>query len=570
MSDSNFQEKRSYERLERPIFVTINNTDYVASDWSVGGFKIHHFEDGFEVGDTLPIHLSWNFQGGVQISLDVLTEIVWRSNKQKATGFRFLNLRETEKLLIQQVASEVQTGKLPLEEETLDRENVANKQVLKGNIPEKTSKGGRFWLTTVGLSLLGVALLSGTVFALYRTIAFISISSARIGRSYKEVISTHRGKLSNLYVTEGMEVEAGAPLFRVYDEQMGQFIAEDQARNIQQRIRDKTENVNRLQEKLEVTRTELQEAKENLRIARSQKQEEIQKLQRSKQITQKQLEQAQARVDSLETQYQTAKKSLQRAQFLNREGAFADQRVDDAKAKLADIEGQLQQARKEVTIKEDMLDSMEQGSFYTGKRFNGNLPELKSKVEQASEVIEQKSGEITVYQRKIEQQQQKIQKLEQQYREQNFQLPQPNLSDPSQENIFSQVYQSPVDATIAKVKSNVGQSIQMGQTLLILEPEPKQITIDAFLTQDQATRISVSSNVKVTVPDSDLSYRATVTKIDRSGGLWDEVRGRYQFEGSRSRPVYVKLAIIDTSQQDKRVLTPGRPVELTIKKEGYF
>lgn len=561
MSPSDFQNKRAHERIKQPIIVRINHTDYVANDWSVGGFKVNYFDNSFQVGDCLPIHLLWKFQGGIQTSLDVLTEIVWHSKKDKATGFRFLNLGETEKQLLQQLASDIQAGKLTLEETLTES---------KRDIPQqKTQKGRRFWLTAVGLSLLGLVLLSASAFALYRAIAFIHIDSARIARSYKQIISTHRGKLSQLYVEEGMEVEAGDPLFRVYDEQMGQFIAEDQARDIQQRIRDKTENVNRLQEKLGVTRTELEEAEEKLRIARSRKQKEVQKLEHSQQITQTQLEQTQAQVNALETQYQSAENRLQRTQFLSREGAIAEQRVDDAKAKLAEIEGELQQARKEVAIKEYMLASMDQGSFYTGRRFNGNLPELEAKLEQASEVIAQKSKEITVYKRKIEQQQQQIQKLEQQYSEQNFQLPQPNLTNPSQENIFSQVYQSPVDATVAELQKNVGQPIQIGQTLLFLEPKRDQITIDAFLTHDQATRTSVGNNVKVKVPDWEKTYRATVTKIDRSGGLRDEVRGRYQFEGSTTRPVYVKLTIIDTTEEDKRVLTSGRPVELTIPKQRY-
>ena len=87
-------------------------------------------------------------------------------------------------------------------------------------IPEKKSKTSskQFWLTTAGLSLLGLAILSATGVALYRAIAFMHIDSAAIARSYKEVISTHRGQLSQLYVSEGMEVEAGDPLFRLYDD----------------------------------------------------------------------------------------------------------------------------------------------------------------------------------------------------------------------------------------------------------------------------------------------------------------------------------------------------------------
>lgn len=571
MSHSDFQKQRAHDRIEQPLIVRINDTDYVASDWSVGGFKIHYFDDSFQVGDCLPIYLLWNFQGGIKISLDVLTEVVWHSRKHQATGFRFLNLRDTEKQLLQQLANDVQTAKLTLEEPATDSETIANTQAFKRDVSQqKTQKGRRFWLTTVGLSLLGLAVLSATGVALYRAIAFMHIDSAAIARSYKEVISTHRGQLSQLYVSEGMEVKTGDPLFRLYDEQMAQFVAEDQARNLQQLIRDKTRNVNRLQEKLEVTRTELEEAEEKLRIARSRQQQEVQKLQVSEQITQKQLQQAQAQVEALETQYQTAQKSLERANFLNRQGAIAEERVDNAKARLAEVKGKLNEARKEVEIKQDMLATIDQGSFYNGERFNGNVPELEAKTAQASEAIAQKSREINVYQTKIEKQQQAIRELEKQYRDQNFQLPQPMLSNPSEENIFSQVYDAPIDATVSKIRQGIGQPTQIGETVLILEPERDRVMVDAFLTQDQARYVSVGSKVKVTAPNIDKTYHAEVTKIDRSGGLRDEIRGRYQFEGSTTRPAYVQLAILDAAKEGERLLTPGRPVELTIQKQDYL
>ena len=568
---SHFQEKRSEERFEIPVIVTINGTDYIAQDWSAGGCKVKHLKGNYQVGDCLPIHLVLNLKGGIQFSLDMLAEIVWRSPEQQTTGFRFLNLREPEKELIEQLGSDFQEGKLTPEDANINSKTLTQSQFFqqKDTSQNQPQKSRRFWLATVGLSLLGLAILSATGVALYRAIAFMHIDSAAIARSYKDVISTHRGKLSQLYVSEGMEVTAGDPLFRIYDEQMAQFVAEDQARNIQQIIRDKRENVNQLQQELELTQTKLEEAKTNLKIARSRQQKEVQKLQVSAQITQKQLQQAKARVKALETQYQTAQKSLERANFLNRQGAIAEERVDNAKARLAEVKGKLNEARKEVEIKQDMLATMDQGSFYNGERFNGNVPELEAKAAQASEAIAQKSREINVYQTKIDKQQQAIRELEKQYRDQNFQLPQTMLSDPSEENIFSQVYDAPIDATVSKIQQGIGQPVQIGQTILILEPERDRVTVDAFLTQDQAARVTIGHNVEVTVPDLDQTYRATVTKIDRSGGLRDEIRGRYQFEGSTTRPAYVQLVVIGATKEERNRLTPGTPVELTIRKQNY-
>lgn len=590
IQDNDVRENRSDTRFYVPIIVTINSTDYMVSDWSAGGFKLKHFDPNFQVGDCLPIHLSFNFREGIKFSLDLQAEVVWRSSNKRATGFRFLNMRASEKELIEKMGNDIQNGKLTPEEPTINSEKVATQQAIQQTqtpeetqppketqtpeetlIPEKKSqpRGKRFWLTSIGLSVVGLAILSATGVALYRAIAYLHIDSAAVARSFKEVVSTHRGKISQLYISQGMEVTAGDPLLRVYDEQMAQFIAEDDARNIQQRIRDKRQELDRVQEKLELTRSELQKAQENLRIARSRQQREIESLEQAKQINQKQLQQAQAQVQALETQYETAQKNLERVKFLEQEGAITEQRRDNAKARLAEIEGKLQQAKQEVEIKENTLKSIEQGKFYTGERFNGDLPQLEAEIEQASETIEQKSRDINIYQRKIKQKQQEIQQLKQQYQNQNFQFPKPMLTDPSEENIFSQVYEAPVDATVSKLKKTVNQPVQMGETLLILEPERDQVMVDAFLTQDQATRVSVGRKAKVTVPDLDLTYQATVTKIDRSGGLRDEIRGRYQFDGSTNRPAYVQLRLLDTTKEDQRLLTPGIPVELTIKKTDF-
>ncbi len=590
IQDNDVRENRSDTRFYVPIIVTINSTDYMVSDWSAGGFKLKHFDPNFQVSDCFPIHLSFNFKGGIKFSLDLQAEVVWRSSKMRAMGFRFLNMRASEKELIEKMGNDIQNGKLTPEEPTINSEKVATQQAIQQTqtpeetqppketqtpeetlIPEKKSqpRGKRFWLTSIGLSVVGLAILSATGVALYRAIAYLHIDSAAVARSFKEVVSTHRGKISQLYISQGMEVTAGDPLLRVYDEQIAQFIAEDDARNIQQRIRDKRQELDRVQEKLELTRSELQKAQENLRIARSRQQREIESLEQAKQINQKQLQQAQAQVQALETQYETAQKNLERVKFLEQEGAITEQRRDNAKARLAEIEGKLQQAKQEVEIKENTLKSIEQGKFYTGERFNGDLPQLEAEIEQASETIEQKSRDINIYQRKIKQKQQEIQQLKQQYQNQNFQFPKPMLTDPSEENIFSQVYEAPVDATVSKLKKTVNQPVQMGETLLILEPKRDQVMVDAFLTQDQATRVSVGRKAKVTVPDLDLTYQATVTKIDRSGGLRDEIRGRYQFDGSTNRPAYVQLRLLDTTKEDQRLLTPGIPVELTIKKTDF-
>ncbi len=574
-NEQSSNEKRINPRVDFPIVIEINGSRHIASNWSTGGFRVEHFETNFQVGDCLPVHLSLSLKGGIKVSLDALSEIVWRSREKQAAGFRFLNLRQHEKELLNGVIQDFQKGNLTTEEVELEKTESTNFLKDESTTEEKTQKKSTRWkLISVLLFLLGFGLLSVTSIALYRAIAFMYIDSAAIARSFKEIISTHRGELIQLYIREGMKVEKGEPLLRVYDERMAQFVAEDEARNLQQIIRDKKDTIDRLQQELDLSRAKLEEAKGKLSIARSLKQEEFQDLKISQEITRKQLEKSRERVDSLETQHQIAQRRLQRMEFLLQEGAIAEQRVDNVKAKLAAVRGKLKQARKEVDIKQDILAAIERGSFYNGERFNGELPELEAKTEEATETIARILQEIAIYKNKINQHQTEIYQLQQQYQQQQFQLPRPDLRASSEENLLSKVYKSPLEATVYKIEEPAGQNIQIGQTLLILRPENEHPTVDAFLTQDQASQISPGTKVEVTIPEFegqlDRTYSAEISKIDRSGGLRDDVRARYQFEGSINRPVYVQLAIMDFPKSKERFLEAGTPVELKIPKEMWF
>lgn len=566
-------EKRTDPRINFPILIEINGRQHMASNWSTGGFKVKHFDANFQEGDCLPVYLLLSLKGGIKVSLDALGEIVWRSREEKAAGFRFLNLRPHEKELLNGVIQDFQQGKLTTEEVDLEpQRTTSSAKFFKDSSASAGTqkKPGRVRPIYVILFLVGCGILSATSVALYRAITFMHIDSAAIARSLQEVVSTHRGELSQLYIREGMKVEKGDPLLRVYDEQMAQFVAEDEARNLRKIIRDKKDTIDGLQQELDLSRAHLEEVKAQMTIARSLQQQEVRDLDVSQRISQKQLEQSHRRVSSLQTQHQIAKRTLERMQFLLQEGAVAEQRVDNIKARLAEIRGELEEAEKEVEIKQDVLAAIDGGSFYTGRRFNGELPEVQAQSQKAAEEIARISQEIAIYEREINRHQREIAQLEQRYRDQKFYLPRPNLSDPNQENIFSKVYKSPVDATVYKIKEPAGQNIQMGQTLLVLQPESEHPTVDAFLTQDQAAHVSPRTQVEVTISEFHKTYQAQIAKIDRSGGLRDDVRGRYQFEGSIHRPAYIQLEILDMPKSEERFLEGGTPVKLKIPKTMWF
>jgi len=565
-------EQRTYSRVQVPIVATIGESDYAVNNLSASGLQVKNLDSQFQIGDCLPLRLILSLKDGIQFSLDVLGEVVWYSHQDAAAGFQFLNLRESEKELLAQFVRNFESGKLTLEDLDIDPARMAGSSAaIAGAESPKSQRRVRFWAITVALALVGAAALTASTVALYRALAFMQIESAAVARSLQAITSTHRGKVTQLYVSEGTTVEAGDPLLRVYDIRTAESLTKERSDNILQLIRDKRGNLERLQQELAQKQARLEEARSGRQNAQLRKQQQAQALQSSRDVTQKKLTQDRQEVASLETQYRAAKAELERMQFLQQQGAVSEARVDRAQSKLAQVEGELQQAREQVKIRKDILSAIAQGRFYDGERFSGDLSELEADVERASAKIARLKREIAADQRAIERQQQQIQTLQRQYRTQDFQLPDsPPASDSSQETTLSQVYDAPMDATVVQLKQTAGERIQIGQSLMVLRPQTERPVVDAFMTQDQAAQIAIGREVQASVPTLDHSYRAKVTSIDRSGGLREEIRRRYQFEGSETRPVNVRLELLNVPERKQRLLEAGTPVELTVRKTDWL
>ncbi len=565
------RDQRAHIRLKAPAVVIIDEYKYTAIDWSVGGFKISEFTQKAQVGDCLPVEFSLSFKGGINISINTLVEVKWLSSNKKEVGFRFLNLTKVEKDLLQYAVSNLQIGEVILLEELSKTSNSSSEAASVNsnqNQGYKTiikSLNYKFILYGLGGLAIGGILILYTISSLYKSLIRMEIQTAVLSKPIEPIISNNTGILSRIYVREGMKVKAGQPLFQLNDEKIAQSISQDDISNVNALIRTKIESIDELNQKIKLGQLELAEAKVALQNTMALKQQEIDKLQPSKAISQSQLVSARAKVNSLNIQYVAAKNNLNRFLELSQAGAVSQQRADSVKSEFAEVDGALQEAKADLKIAETAVNSLQNGNFYDGDSFISNLPRLTAEVKDMQQRIQLAAEKVTFLEQFREKQQEEVKNLEKQ-KQQFIVKPKQGLGNSLERSPFSVVYKSPVSGSVLKVAKSPGNKVNDSETIVLLQPELGQPIVEAYLTQDQVTKVSIGSKVTVLVPDLDKSYQAQVVNIDRTGGLPDTVRGQYQLQGSEDKSAYVKLVVQGISPEERSKLTAGMPVKLQIIK----
>lgn len=573
-----FNNQPSSVRVTAPATVMIDEYKYQVENWSIEGFQISKFNQKAKVGDCLPIHFSLSFKEGINISTDTLIEIKNLSAQNSKLEARFLNLTKLEKQLLQQAIDNLLTGEItpveaPTQESEILGENVTGSfQSEEGDRKIFKQFNLKFVLYSLLYLALGGTLGFFTLKALYGSVTQMQIKSAVLTKPIEPIISTSWGTLSQLYVQEGMKVEAGQPLLQLNDEEKAQSISENEARNVDALARNEIENIDTLTQKVELGRIELSEVKVGLQKAESLKQRELEKLKSYQTIAQNKLASARARVEALTVKYQTEKANRNRFSMLLQAGAVSKQIFDSVSSKFADVDAELQEAKAELQIAETAVTSVQNGNFYNGDTLVGDLPRLTADVKDARDRVQLTAQKLSTLEQALQKQQQDLQALQKQKlqvlatQKSRSNTSQQALDKATGQNLSSVVYRAPFSGSVLKVVKSPGNTVNQGESLMLLQSEVAEPTVEAYLTQDQAAQLSQSSRITVLIPELDKSYQARVVKIDRNGGLFDEVRGQYQLQGSPDQSAYVKLVLSGVHPEEKSQLITGMPVVLKITK----
>ena len=554
-------DQESNARVALPALVVIGNERYQVKNWSLSGCQISNFSERIKIADCLPIQFVLNGQESCEIKINLLLEVVWVSPQNKTLGGRFIGLKKFEKALLDSYIEQT-----PLVEGSSE----SNTQELNpSNAPESNQDSSiisgeynpKVILSTLVCLAIGCISVHLTLLRLQKAVTTMEIKSAVIAQTIEPIAVTNWGTISQIYVREGMEVEAEQPLLRVRND----LKIQQEVLRIESLITQQTEKLEKLTEKLSLTRLELAEIQLELQKTEALESQEKATIAPQSNIAQSRLESAQATFQALTTQYQVAQDNYQRFSTLFQEGGVSQKVVDESSAKLADLEGKMKKAQEELQIAQTVLLEVKKGHFLDHNRLVNKLQPLIVEKENIRQKVQLTAQKINIIEQSLEQQKQKLQTLEKQ--KQALENPGKNLDNYASNN-FSTVYKAPISGTITKLLKSSGNTVMRNEDLILLKQNLERPIIDAYFTQAQAAQVLIGSEATVLIPSSNKFYQAEVIEIDHTGGFVDEVRGQYQLRGSLEQPALVKLKIIDSTLADSSQFSVGMPVILNIKKEN--
>ena len=616
--------QRQWTRIKSGATITIQDQEYVVNDWSVGGFQIEFFNFKTAKGDHLPACFNLVFKGGTKIYFETLIEVVWIAPKEQRLGARFLNLRDPEILLLSHAIENVLNEQLKIEDDLNDLATSSNKLSNLISLQKKSNhsakKQPQKLVIVGGYFLVAGTLVVLTASALWHSLTTMKVSSSVVAQTVKPIITNRSGTIGQVYVKEGDYVAKEQMLLEIYDQDLVQSAIREEINDLNSIIRNKTnnlddlrremtianvaqreeisdwnslvrskiDNIEQIEEKVILATYNLKEAEIDLQNSLFQQQQEQKDLSNSAEIRTQEIDSIMAEIKALKTQVEVEKAAFERAKFLFQEGVATQERVEQSLEKIALAKSKLEVAQKRLNNAQIIQRRLNQGSVYNFNRFNGNLPRLKISVKIARAKIKNMQTQLSNYRRFQDQLRQEIAVLKQQNAPKKLVALQQDYdtltkeikgltqkkakilqgSRPIDQNKqFLVTYPSPVAGKVLKIVQPNRSKVRGGDTLMILEPSFSYPTIEAYLTKDQAALLDVGMAIQVEAmtQGKKQTYTAKITQIDYRGGFGADLRGRYQFEGSSTQPVYLEATL--TQNLPTQLLLPGVPVTLILPKK---
>ena len=359
-----------------------------------------------------------------------------------------------------------------------------------------------------------------------------------------------------------MTIEKDRPLVQINN----QDAIDREISNLNATIRTKQDKVGDLQQEIELKKLELARIPLIQRTTESLKQQEIKRLQSYESISESNLNSARTKLESLSFRQQLAEEELKRSQQLVKEGIISQQELESNAADLIALNADLASARQDLQVAKTAWTSVQQGSFYDGNKLVGELLDLNVETVELQDRMLVTQNQIFTLEQSLTQEQQKLEES----KNMKNSLENPEFSNPENFNLPSTIYRSPFSGTVLQVAKSPGNTVNQGETLVLLRPQGDELIVDAYLSHDRAALITVGKEAEIEIAASRENYLGKVTEIDHTGGFRDSVQGKYSLEGSEDRPAHVQLVIDDISAEDRQKLSGGMPVTVKFVKPPLF
>jgi multidrug efflux pump subunit AcrA (membrane-fusion protein) len=596
------QDKRKSPRLSINSTAIIDDCSCSVTNLSLDGLQIENFSHKAEVGDFFSSKLTLEFykidKQEITISIHALLQVVWVHFSDRKIGCRIVKISDFESDLLTKFIQKMLVGELkisqPLPREKSSSTSSAtwsqNSSIFLDFHQSPKRKNLKLIIFSVLYLTIGIVLSYYTLRSIYSSLANIQITDAIVSKPLgpvlspvEPILSQEQGIIGQMFVYEGISVTPGQPLFTTRHDPLIDLDLLDKAtarevNNIDALIRDAKGNIDSLDLKIKLSQIKLSSIQGDIEERETLRDQESKKLEFYQSISQTKLDSYHSKEQWLTLQAETAKSRRQRLIKLFQQGAVSQEFVDSATTRLADIEAQLQDAKREYQIAKTGIISVQKGDFYDERSLVSDLATLTAKVHSLRKNLELAKKEKFFLEQSLNQQKQRVQSLqeqkeklqtrEQQRQEIRNQHPLYDESKSRKKNLEYAVYKAPFRGVVVKILKVTASSVKPKETVLILQRELEPPKIDAYVTPAQANQVQLGSEASVQIPALNKEYSMRIVKIDRTPKALEQAQEEYQFKGLQDKTVYIQLSIDNLSQEDNSRLTTvkGMPALVKIPK----
>lgn len=504
--------QRRHHRVTAPLNIQFDDgIGYKTFDWSLGGFRIDGFESAIpEIGEELSVSLELPFQG-FEIGFAVVAKLVRHNPENQSVSFEFADLPERVRDLLSHFIEDLIRGKMGTVEDAICRIDVPITPISTKPDPNpKEAMQVRRWpIKTVimsGLYLtLGVLTFSYLGLLLYSNVFRMEVESAVVSAPVQTIRMPTDGIVRAIRFEEGIRVSRGEEIARI----------ENPA--LLTRISDAT--------------IRFTEAKDALWRAEQRARIETERMNLYQIVSRTDRDIALARREAAWESLNAADAHLKRVQTLANKQLATKAKLETAQNRQAKADSELWQAQLELE-RSTAMESVSERRHYNHKEFVTDLDMIEIDLSKARSTVEMAAMKLHALETMAQ----------------------------------NQVIRAPFDGWIVATFQSGDTNLRRDEPLLVLEEE-RNLTVTAFLNQDEILKVGLNDQAKVFLPALNKHVSARVVSIDRNSAHLNPNADHYTWRSSEDRTATVSLEIF-LEQDRSRQVRAGLPAVVIFNRRS--
>jgi len=493
-----------------PLRINIGKKTFETEFWSLSGFRLKGFysKRADVIGKSFSASLLVHFRN-FDIALDCVAKVTQYSLSTKVMDAEFVELKEEHQEILKYFIRSVASGEMVSIDNVIRRVDMpVDSPTIQLPAAEKSITKSIARVAMMGLySLIGLSLLGYLLLSFYSSKFRLEIDSAVTSNKIVTVKSNIAGTVAELKVEPQSLVQVGTPLVRVETVTQGKGKA--------------IANASHDLRAAEIKITKLQELLSN----------QDQKLSAYHKVAAANQQQALIKRDSAQNRVNLVQGAAQRLNSLFQQGVISRLAAEEKQAELLSSREALRMANFELKNTQQAVNDVQSGYFYTGRKLEGDRPELEAELRQARR---------------------------------EHQLAKDMLELVNQQDA-DHVIRSPFKGEVKEWLVNDFQYLQAGQDIATVVDATEDQRIEAYLTQEEVNWVGMDTKAVAYVPALDKKFPVYVSGIDRTDGFFEEISNRFSWRPTDDKTAKVQLSF--SNPPDER-LSSGLPVIVNISRQG--